>query len=231
MPGLQRGDLLPEGDEKVTAEKTQIGNATLYCGDCAVIAPTLGRFDLLLTDPPYGISADRCRGSERFGWVNYGEGVKSWDEAPPDGALIRSLVSLAGKSILWGGNYFADNLPATMGWLVWDKGQRNFSLADCELAWTSMNVAARVMTYARAMALKDGKEHPTQKPIAVMKWCVKMAGEAQTVFDPFMGSGTTGIACHQMGKTFTGIEREPKYFDIACRRIEDAQRQNDMFQS
>lgn len=116
-----------------------------------------------------------------------------------------------------------------MQWLVWDKGQRNFSLADCELAWSSQYKAARVFTYSRSKANQDGKEHPTQKPIALMKWCIDLLPNPQTILDPFMGSGTTGVAAVQMGRKFIGIERDDKYFEIACRRIDDAQMQADMF--
>jgi DNA modification methylase len=108
-----------------------------------------------------------------------------------------------------------------MRWLVWDKGQRNFSLADVELAWTSQDKAARALTYPRGAALLDGKEHPTQKPIEVMCWCLGFLPDARTILDPFMGSGTTGVACVQLGRGFIGIELDPGYFDIACRRISD----------
>jgi len=117
-----------------------------------------------------------------------------------------------------------------MQWLVWDKGQREFSLADCEFAWSSQKRAARIFSYSRATALRDGKEHPTQKPLALMKWCIEQAGNPQTILDPFMGSGTTGVAAIQLGRTFTGIEREPKYFDIACKRIEQAYAQGQLFE-
>lgn len=139
--------------------------------------------------------------------------------------LFGLFLEKAAHCIVWGGNYFTDALPPTMQWLVWDKGQRNFSLADCEFAWSSKKAAARVLTLSRGEALQDGKEHPTQKPVRLMKWCLDMHPKAQTVCDPFMGTGTTGVAATAMGKTFIGIERERKYFDIACRRIEDAQRQ------
>jgi DNA modification methylase len=108
-----------------------------------------------------------------------------------------------------------------MRWLVWDKGQRNFSLADVELAWTSQQKAARAITYSRGSALADGKEHPTQKPVEVMRWCLGFVPDAETILDPFMGSGTTGVACVQLGRRFIGIEREPQYFEVACRRIRE----------
>jgi hypothetical protein len=126
--------------------------------------------------------------------------------------------------VIWGGNYFADMLPPTGKWLVWDKGQR-INQSDAELAWTSMQGALRVFTLNRFAISVEGAVHPTQKPVALMEWCITQMGIGGTVLDPFMGSGTTGVACMNLGRDFLGIEREPKYFDIACRRIEDAQRQ------
>lgn len=130
-----------------------------------------------------------------------------------------------------GGNYF--ELPPTKCWLVWDK-EVNGNFADAELAWTNLDKPVRLLRHMwNGMLRKDGEErhgHPTQKPIGVMKWCINHLPEgSSTILDPFMGSGTTGVAAVQMGRNFIGIEREPKYFDIACKRIEDAQRQGDMF--
>ena len=201
-----------------------IGNATLYLADCRDVLPTLPKVDAVITDPPYGIGADSHAGPESSGWTQYGKG--EWDSERPPVEAFRLLLDAGKVQIVWGGNYFTDYLPPTMQWLVWDKGQRNFSLADCEFAWSSQRLAARIFNYSRGAALQDGKEHPTQKPVALMAWCIaQAANNPQTILDPFMGSGTTGVACMNLGRSFIGIEREPKYFDIACRRIEDAQRQ------
>lgn len=118
-----------------------------------------------------------------------------------------------------------------MRWLIWDKGQRGFSLADCEVAWTSHNKAMRVFDYARAKALQDGKQHPTQKPVALMEWCLGFLPNTTTILDPFMGSGTTLVSCQRMGRQGTGIELDPEYFESACRRVYEAARQPDMFVS
>lgn len=115
-----------------------------------------------------------------------------------------------------------------MGWLIWDKGQTDFSLADVELAWWSEWKAARRILYPRSKAIAGGGFHPTQKPTAVMEWCVQRL-DAETILDPFMGSGTTGVACAKLGRKFIGIEIEPKYFDIACERIRKAYDQPDFF--
>lgn len=205
-----------------------IGNATLYLGDCRDILPTLQKVDAVITDPPYGINAARTRNSQKDGWVDYG--LDGWDLERPDAAIFPMILQAAKVQIIWGGNYFTDWLPPTMQWLVWDKGQRDFSLADCEFAWSSQRRAARIFDYPRSAALQDGKEHPTQKPVALMEWCIaQAANKPQTILDPFMGSGTTGVACMNLGRSFIGIEREVKYFDIACRRIDDAQRQSRLF--
>jgi DNA modification methylase len=209
--------------------KEVIGRATLYLASCEEVLPTLPKVDAVVTDPPYGIGADKAasKNNGKWGWTYYGE--TDWDASRPPPEVFALILDAGRDQIIWGGNYFTDLLPPTMQWLVWDKGQRNFSLADCEFAWSSQRKAARIFDYPRALALQDGKEHPTQKPVALMKWCIDMLPKPQTILDPFMGSGTTGVAAVQMGRDFIGIEREPKYFDIACRRIEEAQRQGDLF--
>ena len=140
---------------------------TIYHGDCREILPTLPKCDLLLTDPPYGIKADRKRNCAVNGWVDYAGG--GWDNVPADAERISLCLAAAQASVIWGGNYFS--LPPSMGWLIWNKLQRDFSLADGELAWTSENRATRIFDYSRAAALQDGKQHATQKPLALMKWC------------------------------------------------------------
>ena len=210
------------------AEKVVIGNAELWHGDCREILPLLPQSDLILTDPPYGIDYGNAGGfSESSGWKNW-RGTAEWDKERPPAWVFGLMQEKAKSLIVWGGNYFTDLLPPTMRWLVWDKGQRNFTLADCEFAWSSENKAARVLTLPRAEAAQDGKEHPTQKPVRLMAWCLDMHQKAQTVLDPYMGSGTTGVACAMLGKSFTGIEREREYFDIACERIARAQAQGQL---
>jgi DNA modification methylase len=204
-----------------------IGNATLYLGDCLDILPTLPKVDAVITDPPYGINAARARNSQKDGWVDYG--VDGWDKERPGREVFGLMLAKSDLQVIWGGNYFTDYLPPSQQWLSWDKGQDGFSLADFELAWSSQDKACRRINYARSLALRDGKEHPTQKPLAVMRWCIEQAGKPQTILDPFMGSGTTGVAAIELGLQFIGIEREPKYFDIACRRIEQAQKQGALF--
>lgn len=209
--------------------KEVIGNQTLILGDCREIMPTLGRVDAVVTDPPYGIDYGRAGGfSALHGWGQWRENV-AWDKERPSAEIFDLILSSSKEQIIWGGNYFADLLPPTMRWLSWDKGQRDFSLADIELAWTSQQKAARVFDYARGKAVLDGKQHPTQKPVALMQWCLGFLPDAKTILDPFMGSGTTLVACQRMGRAGTGIEIDPDYFEIACRRVEEACRQPDFF--
>jgi DNA modification methylase len=194
----------------------------------------------IVTDPPYGIDYGRGGSFQAsHGWGQWRENVE-WDVERPAKELFDLMLSMSAGQIIWGGNYFTDYLPPTMQWLVWDKAQRGFSLADCEFAWSSQQKAARIFTYARgnesgfAPKSKENREytsgHPTRKPLALMKWCLeRLPKTAETILDPFMGSGTTGVAAVQMGRSFIGIEREERYFQIACKRIEDAQRQGDFF--
>jgi DNA modification methylase len=201
---------------------------TLHLGDCREILPTLPKVDAVVTDPPYGINAARTRNSQKDGWRDYD--CPGWDRERPSAELIASLVKAGKHAVIWGGNYFTDVLPPSSKWLSWDKGQTDFSLADFELAWCSFDGAARRITVGRGRALQDGKEHPTQKSLEVMTWCLQQIPSPNTtILDPFMGSGTTGVAAVKLGRKFIGIEIEPKYFDIAVRRISDALKQPDMF--
>ena len=200
--------------------KEIIGAATLYLGDCMEVLPSLPRVDACITDPPYGIgiAANPVRQMhERL----------DWDAATPDESVLSAVIQAGTVAVVWGGNYF--DLPPSQCFLVWDKVQpQDFSLAMCEQAWTNKKGPAKLY---RQSVLSYRKEHPTQKPVELMKWCIEQAAVPPrgTILDAFMGSGTTGVAAVQMGRKFIGIEREPKYFDIACRRIEDAQRMTDMF--
>ena len=203
--------------------KEIIGNATLYLGDCAEILPTLDKVDAVITDPPYGIGITK---SNRLA-VSRGMGGMDWDNETPEQSLIDQIVSLAKESILWGGNYF--DLPPSRCFLIWDKQNYGRDFADCEYAWSNIDSVAR-MFLMRPMNMDGGKVHPTQKPERLMKWCIDQCKlNPQTILDPFMGSGTTGVAAVQMGRSFIGIEREKQYFDIVCERIEKAQLQTDMF--
>lgn len=213
--------------------KEVIGNATMYLGDCRDVLPTLGKVDAVVTDPPYGIGEAAGKNKSRGLLAKPRDyGNDSWDNEPPRKDLIDLVLKKSNKSIIFGGNYF--DLPPTRCWLIWDKENGETDFADAEMAWTNLDKAVRLVRYMwNGMLRANGEargDHPTQKPVGVMKWCISHLPEgSHTILDPFMGSGTTGVAAVQMGRKFIGIEREPKYFDIACKRIEDAQRQGDMF--
>lgn len=208
--------------------KEVIGNATLYLGDCRDILPTLPKVDACITDPPYGINKDGQKKTTGGHGGRKEYEFLGWDSVRPDAEVFRLILSAAEKHVIWGGNYFADLLPPTGKWLVWDKGQR-INQSDGELAWTHDSGALRIFTLNRVELMIDGAEHPTQKPVRLMEWCIEQIKAKDMVLDPFMGSGTTGVACMNLDRHFIGIEREPKYFDIACRRIEDALRQERLF--
>lgn len=205
-----------------------IGNCNLYLGDCREILQHLPRVDLVLTDPPYGINWKPRVNNKDQPWID----VIDFD--------IRDVL-IGKKHVIWGGQYFADVLPAKEGWLTWvkrpidtDFSNDNRSYATTELAWRDFG-KARFMCHVWDGVRRSGDSenrtfcHPSQKPIELMTWCISHDKDCETVADPFMGSGTTGVACANMGKTFYGIEREPKYFEIACKRIEQAYAQGRLF--
>jgi DNA modification methylase len=194
---------------------------TIYHGDCAEIVPQIGRFDLLLTDPPYGIGKSGqkmsvCKNPKhnRKHHDDFG-----WDDSAPD---ISFALASCDNHVIWGGNYFSGQLPPSMGWIVWDKGQR-INQSDCELAYTSFQSALRSITVNRAEIMADGSVHPTQKPEKVIRFSLNYAmqkAEIQNVLDPFMGSGTTLAVCRREGIRSVGIDREEKYCDIARQRVQ-----------
>lgn len=194
-----------------------IGDCRLILGDCLSIMPLLGKVDAVVTDPPYGIGITK---SNRLA-TSRGLGGKDWDDKPAD---ISTLPDV--PSIIWGGNYF--DLPPMRAPLVWDKNNAGRDFADFEMAWTNLDMVARRIVL-RPMNMDGGKEHPTQKPIRVMEWCLGFIPDATTILDPFMGSGTTLVACAKLGRKGIGIELDPDYFEIACKRVQQAYDQPDLF--
>ena len=209
-----------------------IGRALLIEADCRDVLPVLPKVDAVVTDPPYGIAAaanGTIGGKGKVAAKDYG--AQAWDLEVIAPELLAAVRAAGRWNIIFGGNYY--DCPPASCWLVWDK-ENTGTFADCELAWTNLPKAVRRIRYMwNGMLRANGEtrgDHPTQKPIGVMKWCIgHLPDNAQTILDPFMGSGTTGVAAVQMGRDFIGVEREPKYFDIACKRIEQAQRQGDLF--
>lgn len=211
----------------------RIGDATLYLGDCREILPTLGKVDAVVTDPPYGIGEAAGKNASRTNAATAKDyGNDEWDNEPIAPETL-ALVRAAGRwQVIFGGNYY--NCPPASCWLVWDKLNGSNDFADCELAWTNLPKAVRRLRYLwNGMLRANGEgrgDHPTQKPLGVMKWALQhLPPGSRSVIDPFMGSGTTGVACAELGLAFKGIERETRYFDAACRRIEAAYKQPRLF--
>ena len=201
-------------------------NITLYHGDCLEILPTLetGSVDAVVTDPPYGISYDSSHSKYKNG---IDRGVAAWDKKPFDPSPI---LSLGLPTIMWGGNCFASRLPDHPGWLSWRKTVRNgakIRQADMELAWTNCVRRSRTFEHLWIGAYRASESgirnvHPTQKPIAVMEWCLSFTLDGCTILDPYTGSGTTGVACIRTGRSFIGIEIDERYCEIAAKRLETA---------
>jgi hypothetical protein len=221
----------PEGGietDIVIGDLFEIGEHRLLCGDSTSsdnIDLLLNGYkaDLLLTDPPYGIgyAGSMQLGQEKHGWKQYEGG---WDESKPESGVLQYLCQITDNQIIWGGNYFTDDLTPTMGWLIWDKGQRGFSLADGEMAWTSFNNALRIKSYARALANREERNHPTQKPIEIISWCIEYAdrhskSNPKLILDVYLGSGSTMVTCHQLKRKCYGMELDPKYCQVIIDRM------------
>ena len=173
-------------------------------------------YDLAVVDPPYGIGA--AKEKPHNGWKDYG--VKHWDNSIPTSEYFTELLRITKNQIIWGGNYFTDFLPASMCWICWDKGQREFSLADGELAWCSFNKAMRIFTLARAAMLNEERIHATQKPIKLYMWLLsKFAKTGDKILDTHLGSGSSRIAAYDLGFDFTGYELDKDYFDAQEKRF------------
>lgn len=221
-------------------KETLAKGVDIYLGDCADVLPTLGKVDAVVTDPPYGIGDIWVGGSVGGGWEKSNalrEDRNKWDNAPPTDELIQLILSKAKEHIFWGGNYF--NLPPSRCWLIWTKPERGFSLAEAELAWTNMDALVRVWDNAvnasvpgHGLRSDRDREHPTQKPLRLMEWCIQKLDKnvpVKTILDPYMGSGTTGVAAVNLGHCFIGIEREPRWFELAKKRIKDSLNQPLLF--
>lgn len=201
---------------------------TIYHGDCREILPHVMVADLLLTDPPYGIGMDA--GMRGGGYDGFGRRAPrvprryegGWDDSPPDADTMAAALRAAKLHIVWGGNYLAGILPPAPKWLVWDKQQTMPSYSDAELAWTTLpGVSVKMFRYCGAglMAREKVRVHPTQKPVALMEWCIRIAPDARLILDPFMGSGSTLVAAKNLGRRAIGIEIEERYCEIAAQRL------------
>ena len=203
-----------------------MSNIQLMLGDCLELMKALpaGSVDAVITDPPYGLGAKMQGGT----WGAKNKAMMQWDAEARD-EFVTPLLKVAPIVVIWGGNYY--ELPPSRGWLSWYKPDAPPTMGHFELAWTNIDRTAQQIRYSIAATNPERSGHPTQKPIAVMKWCMDKVGVpvGATVLDPFMGSGTTGVACVQTGRNFIGIELDPSYYAIAQRRIAEAQMQPALF--
>jgi len=186
----------------------------IYNADCRDILPLIPdkSIDLVLTDPPYGIGADKANAHSSI--RDNPKWQDDWDYLQPE--AIELAIRLGKSAAVWGGNYYPDVLPASAAWLAWLKPEAStgFSLADFELCWTNGLFAARCKTFNR----RDGNAHPTQKPVEVMTWTLSFFQASLLILDPFLGSGTTALASKILGRKCIGIEIEEKYCEIAAKR-------------
>ena len=201
----------------------------LLHGDCLELMKNIpdGSVDLVLTDPPYGIKADK--GSAGFGVAKGRKYKGNWDSKIPPKEVFDEMFRIGKNVIIFGGNYFAHYLPPSKHWIVWDKkGDIAFQnpFADCELIYTSFNKVVKKIVFKQQGFITDSKDkrcHPTQKPTELVEMLIKeYSKEGNTILDCFMGSGTTGVACVNTNRNFIGIELDEGYFNIAKKRIEEA---------
>jgi site-specific DNA-methyltransferase (adenine-specific) len=211
-----------------------IGDAQLFLGDCMEILPTLPKVDAVITDPPYGMSWDGkvTRGKNGTGKAgptrHYGETIAN-DDKPFDPSFLLDYP----VAVVWGMNHFPQHLRkgSCLVWLKrYDSGFGSF-LSDAEVAWFSKGHGVYAFRDLSNQGESAQRAHPTQKPVPLMRWCIEQAGRPAAILDPFMGSGTTGVAAVEMGLAFVGVERDPVHFATACRRIEQAYKQRPLFEA
>ena len=217
-----------------------VPTSEVYLEDCVTALKRFNdnHFDLAIVDPPYGIGADKAQNNAAMqrikadgkskagrGWKLYAD--TDWDNETPDAEYWQELFRVSKNQIVWGGNYFTDYLPPSMGWIMWDKGQRDFSLADGELAWTSFNKALRIFEMSRGKALaknneQGGRFHPTQKPEMLYSWILQnYAKDGDLILDTHLGSGSSRIAAYKGGFNFVGFEINEHYYEKQEKRFKD----------
>ena len=204
-------------------KEERIGGQRLILGDSLQIVPALSRPDAMVTDPPYGIGDIMVNSGHFAGLCKRMGGENGWDKEPPPKWVFENEF----PTIAWGGNYLG--LPPSRGWLAWVKNNAAPTFAAIELAWTNMDFNAKHWIGPVGCPQNEKAGHPTQKPVALMEWCLGFLPDAKTILDPFMGSGTTLVACQRLGRHGIGIELDPDYFAIACKRVDEASRQPDLF--
>ncbi len=210
-----------------------IKNCTLHNIDCMEYMKLLpnNAFDLAIVDPPYGIGAGSVkfkRGSSKSEKTYFKE--NDWDLKPPDKNYFNELMRISKNQIIWGGNYFIDNLKSTRCMIFWDKTIHGQSYADGELAWTSFDKNVRYFRENIAQTNSEGRIHPTQKSTKLYEWLLtNYAKQGDKILDTHLGSGSHAIACNNLGFEMVGCELDEDYFKAACERIKSEAQQERLF--
>ena len=204
----------------------------IHCADCLCLMRGMPDkcVDLVLTDPPYGIG-DSGKNNQIYNceWEGKAKLIKytPFDDTKPTEACFNEMFRVSKNQIIFGVQHFTDFLPQSPAWIVWDKKKTGIIGSGLEIAWTSFDHGLVKFTYKFQgmlqgdMAHKEDRVHPTQKPLPLMMWCLeKYSKPGMTVLDPFMGSGTTCVACKKLGRNYIGIDKEPEYIKIAEKRLE-----------
>ena len=199
-------------------------------GDCLEVMKGFAdkSFDLVLTDPPYGIGmARQIKPTKPSRPSTYGSDRKyttaSWDDVKIQEEYFKEIFRVSKEQVIWGGNYYAPYFPVSRGWLFWDKMfDKTSNFSHGELAWTSKDMRLQMFKQSSKAETRGGRDrvHPTQKTVGLMDWCLQLFPDSLTILDPFMGSGTTLVAAKQLGRSATGIEISPEYCEIARKRLE-----------
>ena len=220
------------------AEKVTIGNCELWHGDCMDYMRGLPdkAFDLAIVDPPYGIKRDKGFG----GFGGFGEPIArkqykgEWDSVRPEDSYFIELLRVSCQQIIWGGNFFTDQIPQANHWIFWDKQNTMPTFGDGELAWTSFNrnsVKRHILQYNGLLGREVERIHPTQKPVKLYEWLLtNYAKPGQRILDTHLGSGSSAIACNNMGFEMVGCELDADYYAAACKRIKQAAAQPRLFE-
>ena len=207
----------------------------IICGDCLEVMKGIPdkAIDLVLTDPPYGIKESNEKNRTRARLAKTTDfGHYDWDKQKVKKEYFEEIRRVSKNQVIFGGNYYASILGDSSCWLVWDKDNGKNDFADCELAWTSFKTAVRKFKWRwkgmlqEDMKNKEKRVHPTQKPLPLFKWILEKYSQPNNlILDPFLGSGTTAVACLSLNRHFIGIELSPEYCEVAKRRIKEIQPQ------
>lgn len=215
----------------------KIKENTIYNCDCMEVMKAMQEqgivADWCITDPPYGIGIDGqklsiCKNPKHN---RKQHDSKNWDYDIPQKKYFDKLFAISKQQVLCGANYFNQYIPqGKKGWIIWDKGQRDLTMSDCEIIFTSKDCPTRIVTINRVELLKDGTIHPTQKPLKLWYWILNnYTKEGDLIFDPFAGSCSLAIACHKLKRRYICCEKDKEYYDKGCAWLEQVKSQISMF--